>query len=95
MCNLKRVGQWKLNQEAKDVNQIMKYKRIWTATDTNHLIKAATIIVLQNLNVEVKKKIYDGCNKRKYLWWKIIEAGVDMISKGISVLKIQYTKNEV
>ena len=54
-CNMKRVDQWKLNQETKKVNEVLKYIRCNNVTGTNNLIKAASIVVAETLGIDLRK----------------------------------------
>lgn len=56
ICNLKKADQWKLNYETQKVNKVLNYIRTNNITDTNNLIKAGSMVVVENMGMDVRKK---------------------------------------
>ena len=69
ICNLKKADQLKLTQETQKVNKVLKYIRTSNITETNNLIKAASMVVAENMGMDVRKKNANRSDKKEP-WWK-------------------------
>lgn len=54
--NLKNVDRWKLYEETRNLNEILKYITTKRITETNDLIKVARIVVSENLSFVFKTR---------------------------------------
>lgn len=51
------VNRWKLNEETKSVNEILKFVRTKDITEITISTKAVNTDVVENMSVDVKKRI--------------------------------------
>ena len=86
ICNLKKADQWKLTQETQKVNKVLKYIRTSNITETNNLIKAASMVVAENMGMDVRKKNANRSDRKEPWWKRRIQESIKTILKGISVL---------
>lgn len=70
LANLKNVDRRKLKQQMKNVKERLLWARIINITESNNLIKIASIGILETVDVHVTKKKCNGSEKRKYSLWK-------------------------
>ena len=86
ICNLKKADQWKFTQGTQKVNKVLKYIRTSNITERNNLIKAASMVVAENMGMDVRKKNANRSDRKEPWWKRRIQESIKTILKDISVL---------
>ena len=68
------------------MNKVLKYIRTSNITDTNNLIKAASMVVAENMGMDVRKKNANRGDRKEPWWKRRIQESIKTILKDISVL---------
>ena len=68
------------------MNKVLKYIRTSNITETNNLIKAANMVVAENMGMDVRKKNANRSDRKEPWWKRRIQESIKTILKDISVL---------
>ena len=68
------------------MNKVLKYIRTSNITETNNLIKAASMVVAENMGMDVRKMNVNRSDRKEPWWKRRIQESIKTILKDISVL---------
>ena len=68
VCNFKRADKWKVEIETRKVNEVLKYINTKNITETNTLLRAALMYVVEKLRLKKVRSERMSTKKKKDPW---------------------------